>query len=365
MLTNVEIPVVGPLPENVAPIHEGTTRQGKVSRLTSELYDLDGSGYVKITYSDGREFRLPADLVGDLGSYGQSMVSDIAYTLEDRRKDFAGDLGALHGLKSIGDRPDGANGWVLPDVEDDQADGVPYLRWTSPTMARRIRGAAANPTHGWVLRLQGMEGVQVAFTPWNDRDGLLGLVEAMSDTDTLMIMAAMTYPEEVAKLSARMTAGRLRATRSLPGIDLKKVRTILTGAGLTNQRVEHSYYAGRLRVLNVQSGTKNVPVAVAVMAPSGDGAPLTEEEQQLPASDRRTLVYTRRSEASAVWVERAKVAMLAAGWRQVHLDPPGRTYSHAELTRWYTRFTPETWGLVEAAAKVAVKQVSMGRGGVI
>jgi hypothetical protein len=337
------------------PILTGRVQTGDDITLRPEVYDLNGQMAVRATFGD-EEILIPAQLLRMLGRYANAMASDLTRNLSDGRREFMGDLTQMGLVESY------RTEHYIRAGHDATADGVPHLRWVSHTP----RSAQS----GWELYLRSDTNIAVGFAPWNDRAALTGLIESMDDPDTLMIMAGITQPVQTAELSARIAARALRTARALPGIDLKKVRTALVAGGLIDAPgAQTRTRGGRIRLLTITSGTKDVPVAVAVKAPEYGFAPVqtSDQERATLSPEELTERLTQREELhAAAWLVRVQQTLAAAGWRAVGLPSPRRQwYDDPFEVKWFTRFDTDTWSTVEAAARAAALKVSLNRGGII
>jgi hypothetical protein len=352
-------------PQDLPVMFAASPRQGQVATLEPQIHDLYGVMSVLVRYEDGQQMRIPASLLSDLSSFAGSMAQDLTVTVDTKRREFIGDVVERFGLVA------GTRGQFLRPGADQDADGTPFIRWVPAARRPGVRGldAGAPAEPGWGLFIQGVNNVRVALAAWDDPSAVESLVESMADLETLMVMAAITHPKEIADLSSRMTARTLRSARSLPGIDLKKVRTILDAAGLSSaERVAASYYgSGRMRLLNLKNGDRNVPVAVAIQAPGRyTEVALTAEEDALPRIERQDLLDARHEAAALQWLAAAKNALAAGGWRAVDLPEPSRGWYYYSSQKtpvlWVTRFDAEKWSLVEAGARVGAPNLAMNRG---
>jgi hypothetical protein len=320
--------------------------------LYPEVLDLDGDARVRVVSDSGNEIQIPFEFLAALASRAGNARALIDSEIDAQRKAFIGDI-STYGLT----RPTSMH-LTKPDTAPTD-DGNPVLKW--------VRSENNDPAKsGWSLYLGGAETAVVGFARWNDRAAIESLVELMDSPDSMMTIAGITTPEPIAALTARMTARNLRASRSLPGIDLGKVRKILYDANLGSTEESGRYNSARLRLLTIKSGGKNVPVAAAISAPTMPSRPLTEEESALNWREKRLLQDALISEARGPWLEKAKAAMTAAGWRVLNLNPPRRAhYASSTDVVWATRLDAETWSSVAAAANVAAGELEMSRGSVL
>jgi hypothetical protein len=321
--------------------------------LHPEVLDLDGDARVRVVSDSGNEIQIPFEFLAALASRAGNARALIDSEIDAQRKAFIGDITA-YGLT----RPTAMH-LTKPDTAPTD-DGNPVLKW--------VRGDNNDSSKsGWSLYLGGAENAVVGFAQWNDRAAIESLVELMDSPDSMMTIAGISTPEPIAALTARMTARNLRVSRSLPGIDLGKVRKILYDANLGSTEANGRYNSSRLRLLTIKSGGKNVPVAAAISAPSMPSRPLTEEENALGWREKRTLQDALISEARGPWMEKTKAAMIAAGWRVLDLNPPRRAHYYAGTNDvvWATRLDAETWSSVAAAANAAAGELEMSRGSVL
>jgi hypothetical protein len=357
MSSVVEFPV-----GNVVVAHEGPVVEATNGVLMkSEIHTLDGEAWALVSYPDGRHLRIPLDMLSALARNAGTMEHEISVSLDELRRRFA-DLSAREGLQAVNLA---GNQFVLPGADVNE-DGTAVLSWVSGRPVGRWNQEPSEVVPGWRLTLAGAAGTTVGFAKWDNVDGVNGLIEAMSDSETLVAMAGMTSPQAVARMSSRVTARRLRSARALPAIDLKKVRQVLTDAGLTSQ-YRSGYSAGRLRLLALDNGGRKIPVAALVMPPAIPARALTPEESVLPYANRVQVQENLNAEKRAEWTAQVVAEMTKAGWRSLDLPNPYKWSS--EATRGvlaFTRLDVETWGLVEAGALEQYnQQMSMSRGSAI
>lgn len=323
-------------------------------RLTPEVLILEGDAWVRLSAPGQEDFLIPAEYLVALSSRGGSLHSTLLRTLDDTRRNWA-DVPSL-GLKSFS-----SNRWV-PAGTSPEDDMTPVLQWVTPR-------DYDSESSGWKIYLAGAKDAPVGFARWDDRPALENLVAMMADPDSMLTIAAIMNPEPVAKLTGRLAAASMRSARQLPGIDLKKIRTILGAANVSASLGEEStnrWTAARLRLLTVVSGTKAVPVAVAIQPPyAGGRESLSEEERRLSYQERTELIEQRRAALIEPWLAKARQALVAGGWRLVDLPTPRAMWGRSGEVLWATRIDPETWTGIAAAAAARAEQMEMSRGAVL
>lgn len=344
------------LPElSEQPVITGRPAEVDGFRLIPEVLDLNGRARVRVTAPDMEDFIVPSEFLTALGSRAGSLHSDILRTLDDARRQF-GDVGSF-GLESAL-----SNRWV-PAGGTVEQDMTPVLSWVTP---RDYNGEKT----GWQIYLAGAKEAPVGFARWDDRPALENLVAMMSDPESMLTIAAIMNPGPVAKLTGRMAAATLRSARQLPGIDLKKVRAILSAANISNtidaEGGGNRWTQARLRLLTIVSGSKSVPVAVAIQPPYVDMRELLEpEERQLSYADRMQLMEARRDALTEPWITKTREAMTAGGWRVLDLPTPRAMWGRPSQVLWVTRIDPETWSGIAAAAAARAETTEMSRGAVL
>lgn len=341
-----------------------TARGNSEVAVIPEILDLaTGESRIRLTCPDTDDILVPASYLPSLSSAASNASSMILSQLDKMRREFL-DI-TSYGLKAS----PGAAGYIRNDA--DIAEGIPVIKWKGGN-----KEAAGNPR--WALYLDGAADVEIASAPWSDPAALANVVSMMENPEALFAVGSLLDTGAISSLSARLAARALRSARRLPGIDLKKVRTILDAAGVKTPEDITPWNKARMRMLNLTSDDRQVPVAVGIQAYAVDSwTQLTEEEREsVPRNDWRAReamnkVGAQRADAIRIeWIAQARSALLAAGWREVSLPTPQR-YGRPQGDQpsptflWVTRFTPDTWATVEAAAKAAARDVSMSRGAVI
>lgn len=336
--------------QELTPVFTGQSQDFQGVTLTPEIITLDGETRLRVKGTDGSELFIPADLLPALAARAGFFSNSLARTLDDaRRAEFHPT--ARHTLtETSGEK----NKVLITPNSDPNADGTPYLTWYTQQGDR---------THGWVLSLTGIESAALGFAAWDDITAQDNLVAMLADPESCLAIAAITAPEPTARMSARITARTLRSARALPGIDLPKARKIITDANLATADSISGYYAGRLRLLTIASGDKQVPVAVAIKAPEryeGMREISQDEARQMSWQDRSKLLSAYLEEKRTPWVANVKTAFTNAGWRILDLKTEGR---HNQEVFFVTRIDAETWSSVAAAAQASARYLEMGRGG--
>lgn len=340
------------------PIHTGNPVNAGEYKLTPQILTLEGEANVIVESPDGSTLKVPSHFLHALSMRSSSMLSAIVNETDKLRRDHNGEV-TTFGVKTT--RKLGDKSYIL-ETETEVADGTPVLIWHKDN----------NDDHektGWKIYLFGTKDAFISFARWDDKQGLLNLIQQMRDTESMFTLSGLMYPETTSKLSARMAAARMRTARQLPGIDLKKARSILSAAGLTSDTTTNAsrYYGGKIRLLKIVSGGKEVPIAVAVMGPTPTKADLnlTEEEDALPYYQKNQLVQERTEMMRKPWQEKAAKAFEEAGWRIVNLPEPHGSWSSTVKVTWATRIDTETWSTIQAAATTAASELYMTRGGIL
>lgn len=332
------------------PVFTGPSQTHQGVTMTPEIITLDGDTRLRVVGSDGAELLIPASFLPALAARAGFFSSNLSNTLNDARR-AEHHPSARHTLvEASGDR---IKVFTVPGV-DPLADGTPYLTWQT---------AQGDRTHGWVLSMTGIENAVLGFAAWDDIPAQDNLVAMLSDAESCLAIAGITAAEATARMSARVTARTLRTARALPGIDLSKARKIITDANLATPDSISRYHAGRLRLLTIASGDKQVPVAVAIQAPDkyeGMREIPQEEARKMSWQDRAKIQNEYIEEMRAPWTANLKQAFINAGWRLVDLKPEGR---HNQNVIFVTRIDSETWSSVSAAAQASARYIEMSRGG--
>lgn len=339
----------------IIPIFQGQPVKSGDYSLTPQILTLDGDANVLISAPNGEAITIPAHFLEALSNRASHVRSSISKETDMLRRTFHGDL-TSYGISPLQSSP---LQYVLNGARYAQ-DGTPVLLWSGD------RNFEHEKT-GWKLSLSGTKDAYIGFARWDDKEAFLNLISQMHNVDSLFAVSGIMYPETTGKLAARMAAARMRTARELPGIDLKKARQILTNAGLTSENTSMRYYAARIRLLKISSGGKDVPIAVAVVAPhpSQELLKLTDEEKALPYHQRNEIISERTAAIRKPWQDKAAAAFLAAGWRIVSLPEPYGSWSGKVPATWATRIDSDTWSTIKAAAEVAAGELQMSRGGVI
>lgn len=340
------------------PIHTGNPVNAGDYILTPQILTLEGEANVIVKAPDGSTLEVPAHFLHALSMRSSSMQSAIVNETDKLRREYNGEVTSF-GVKS--NRKLGDTGYVL-ETETEIADGTPVLLWHKDNTGNHEKT-------GWKIYLFGTKEAFIGFARWDDKQGLLNLIEQMRDPESMFTISGLMHPETTSKLAARMAAARMRTARQLPGIDLKKARAILEAAELTSNTTSNAsrYYGGRIRLLKIVSGGKEVPVAVAVMGPTPTQAQLnlTEEEAALPYYQKQQIIEQRTEMIRKPWQEKAAKAFEEAGWRIVNLPEPHGSWSTTVKVTWATRIDSETWSTIQAAATTAASELYMTRGGVL
>lgn len=329
--------------------------------LTPEIVNLDGETQLRVSTPDAEDIIIPSSLLEALGANARQISSQLTEAVnEQRREAFHPTL--RHELnKATRDAESGSvgvdrrsNTVALPGA-DIAADGTPYLFWKKD---------AEKP--GWVLTLAGIRSASLGFAAWNDPAAIDELVASLSDPESLVTIAGMVVPTQTAEMTGRMVTRELRADRSIPTMEPKQIREILVSAGyvLSSDATSSTsrYSGGRVRALKINSGGKEVTVAIGVTMPTSFPwtTPLSEDERKLSWRDRGELERNRREEARAPYAKGFRAALAAApGWRIVDLNT-GRPGTNDII--WLTKISPETWSSVAAAATMFAGSLDMGRG---
>lgn len=320
-----------------------------------------GARSLEIVGADGQTLIIPQPFLEALAGTAGRADSDMTAELNKLRR-AAIDPTAL-GLRKIENKP---NQYVLADHEGDIEDGIPVMSWvpfsTTPTRNQQ-------PSEGgWTLKLHGAHA-QLGFAAWDDIDGLTDLVDAMRDPESLFALGGLIDADSIGALTSRLLARDLRRGRSLPGIDLGKVRKILTAAGLdaASRGFEpgERYGSPRGRVITIKSDSTQVPVAVAV-----SGA--VSKPRSLGGNTRQhySVATQETAEWNEEWLAQVTTAMTAAGWRQVDLPLPQSftgTYAYQSQRKiaYFTRLDAEQWGSVARAAERVARELEVTRGSVL
>lgn len=346
---------------NVSVIHQGAPRVVGAVTLIPEILNLNGEAHARLLYGTGQEIVIPASLLAALGSQEATQLRALLVRdLDLLRRDFAGDpsgYGLVAAAGTPGQRFGGVAGHplTLPGAADYTADGTPVIEWMHGGDYR------SDSTIGWRLYLAGAKTATIGFAKWDDRDALGNLAAMMHDTESMLTMAAIMHPKPISELSARLAARALRDARGLPGIDLKKVRAILTDAGLARTEDQGEGY---LRLLTIESGGKAVPIAAAIAAPTIRTRPFTAVESELSYKEKETLRRRLIAEGLAPWYVKAQQVLADAGWRTIDLPSSssslGRHYGQPILHA--TRIDSDTWSSIAAAAAVRARDLDMARG---
>lgn len=346
------------------PIFSTTQSTSGDQKISGELNSLYGAAQAIIETED-ETYTIPAKLLGILSNKGGAVLRDLLAATDNLRREYAGQMSS-YGLKPIAEN----RNKYIPSTYSILEDGVPVIEWRTQKRAtwQTPTEKIGETVNGWNLYLSGADEAIIAFAEWDDLPALQNLVNLTQDVDSMFAMAGLMFPEPTAKLSARMSAATLRSARSLPGIDLKKVRDILDRARLTIATGSHERSrGGRISLLKIHSGGKQVPVAVAVDAPSFNASrEITDEERQnLSREDLQTLRKSLLSEAADPWRNAARNALVAAGWRQVTLPNPVTSWRSETPVLWFTRIDEHTWELISAAAAEQATSVRISNGGII
>lgn len=318
--------------------------------MTPEIISLDGRTQLRVLDADGVEMLVPAHVLPALAARAGMFSGLLTRTLDEARREehhptkrhtlTAGTSGKVRVLSA-------------PDT-DPEVDSTPYITWNSENAQR---------THGWTLSIAGIENAPLGFAAWDDIAAQDSLVEMLADTESCVTIAGITAPEATARMTSRLSARSLRSARALPGIDLSKARKIISDAGLNTPETISGYFAGRARLLTIESGDRKVPVAVAVAPPDrfeGMREISKEESAQLSWQDRSKLQKEYLEEKRTPWIADAKRAFTNAGWRILDLQIDGR---HNANVFFATRIDSETWSSLSAAAQASARVLSMNRGG--
>ena len=67
---------------------------------------------------------------------------------------------------------------------------IPFLVWHEEPTDYMAKG-----THGWKLYLTGFAEGAIGFANWNDGEGIIKLIDSMSDVESLKVIASLTYPD--------------------------------------------------------------------------------------------------------------------------------------------------------------------------
>lgn len=320
--------------------------------------DAYSEPYVVAKSADGETITIPNKFLEALGYQSMRLSADGFTMIDAVRQAFLG----LDKDPRLAPAPRaGQNYYSLAGSFLNEEEGVPLLAWSS---------AKGDSDSGWRLTLSGATQVTVSYAAWDSQSALDSLIEMMGDPEGVLTMAGITQPEITAQLSARMTAVSMRASRSLPRIDLPKVRKALSDAGVLvgGHSGRNKAEAARMRLLAVKVGSVKVPVAVAINPPTypKNARPLTDTESRLPWNERQELTKSIVVPAREDWMRAVKIALEGSGWRVVDLPKPVQPWEHRDMEPlWVTRIDANTWsGLSAAAAREAIR-LEMSRGGVL
>lgn len=344
---------------NENPIHVGQPVNAGNFTLTPQIITLEGEANVIVASEDGEQLLVPSKFLEALSHRAGYMRTAISNETDMLRRNHNGDILSF-GLKMI--RMGNSNSNYMLDIPDTRPeDGTPILMWN------RDRNDEHENT-GWKLYLNGTKDAYIGFARWDDKTALENLISQMRDPEGMFTISGIMFPETTGRLSSRMAAARMRSARELPGIDLKKARTILEGAGAVTPQGTSRWYSGRIRLLKISSGGKDVPVAVAVLGPSPrvEDLNLTDAETGLSYYEKQRVINEKMAAIRKPWQDKAAAAFQAAGWRLLDLpNPHGLNYSGATAVTWATRIDVDTWSTIQAAATLAASELEMSRGGII
>jgi hypothetical protein len=347
--------------DEITPVFTGDVISNDYGTLYPEVVTLDGNVRLRLVLADGQELILPYEVLPLVGQNAGRMQGALTQYLELARleeykpsKRYASE--ALAPRKKNGSRNVSHNVFSRP-AADLNEDATPYIVWKKNESG----------VHGWALTMAGIDDVVLGWAAWDDPTGVDELINNLDDVETCISIAGIVAPTPTSQMSARITAKALRSGRKLPGINVKKVRTIFESSDLLTPETISAWHAAQIKTLAIDSGDKKVPVAVAISAPSKFVGQATLSEEQV-----RNLTWQQRSAAETEilkplvdeWIRKAKKIMLDSGWRLVDLNVPRNYYYGNGIensTFWVTLINPELWSNVSAAAQDAANNFRMSR----
>ncbi len=345
----------------ITPVFTGDIISNDHGTLYPEVVTLDGNVRLRLVLTNGEELILPYEILPLIGQNAGRMQGALSQYLEAARleeykpsKRHAPET--LIPRKKGGMRNTSQNVFSRP-AADLNEDSSPYIVWR-----KNDRGI-----HGWALTMAGIDDVTLGWAAWDDPTGVDELIGNLDDVETCIAIAGIVAPTPTSQMSARIAAKALRSGRKLPGINVKKVRTIFESSDLLTPDTISAWHSAQIKTLAIDSGNRKVPVAVAISAPNKFLGQASLNEEQV-----RNMTWQQRSAAEAEilrplvedWVRKAKKIMLDAGWRIVDLNIPRNYYygnSVESSVFWVTLINPELWSNLSAAAQDAANNFSMNR----
>lgn len=244
---------------------------------------------------------------------------------------------------------------------DPEAQATPVLTW---------QRASSNQRSGWRLTLQGHRAITIGFAAWNDPDGIRGLIAQMADPESAMIVAGLISPDETSYLASLIAVEGILRTRSVRRVALAPIRKAFAEHGLAGhaQGAERNQ-CGRLRLLTITVGDRSFPVAAAIMAPA---SPADAEQKYVQwFGQHRGAAYAERNEVKrrlqvegrSEWIDKARQAVVSAGWRLLDLPTPHRGWGdQLSPVIWATPIPEQQWSELDRAARQEASRLVMERG---
>jgi len=345
--------------ENPSPALSGTPYTISGCEIQVHADNPYSTPYVVAKAGDGETITIPSKFLEALGYQAARLGADGFEIIDKARREH---LGIFEDPRLEATQRGGI--FALKEQYNGVAEGIPLIAWTSR------RGDYEKS--GWRLTLSGAEQATVGFAQWDDSNAVENLIGMMSDPETVITMAGMNDPEIISQLSARMTAVSMRASRSLPRINLPKVRKVLVDAGVVGANGSSGRTkaeAARMRLLNVKVGDVKVPVAVAInppLCPAGFVGLSEEEQRALSWPERQQRLTEMLAPLRTEWLRRVREEMEAKGWRLIELPRPRQPWGHREMEcLWVTLIDANTWSGLSAAATREAGQLEMTRGGTL
>ncbi len=329
-------------------------------KYQTEILDTATPGQMRITNPDGTEFVIPGQYLRTLQ---QAIGTNIAIVnlnenLNNLRAQHHGDF------KNFGLKIDQETEYKLvTENANPKAIGTPTLIWNhqNTRYSKYDNSKPIGAPTGWTLTIVGAENVNLGYAQWDDLNGFKNLINAMNDPAALISLGALTDTTgQVTTLTSKLAIQDLWVAGNLPPLTDYEINTIIASAGLQSPDGIQSDHRGRTRILEITMGDHNIPVALAVAAPHKLERPITTAEKTLPGNQLRALKTSLAKTNLKTWYPKARQALNQAGWKEIKLPQAHLTWREDLPMLWVTKIPENLWTTIEAAAKEATKDFSLG-----
>lgn len=350
--------------------------------ITAEIDDLSSQGYVRLTRPGVRDsvtkervdpLIVPYEYIHALvPSVSGALIEALDDTGDMLRRTKFGDFKEYNLVAGVGV----AKEYIFSTPgENPRIHGTPYLRWV-PKVDGQVGKA------GWELLLSGASGVVLGFAQWDDESSFDGLAKALNDNESLIALGYMLSPDVIAALTQRTVIRSMRKARTMPAVTTNKAKAVLAAADLltpeymlrdSRSKVQTE---GKIRCLNVKTGTTSVGVAVALLAPARLPGEMKDDYRpgfgHFDAAKAAAARVAKAAHAKAhylrevaPWKAAATQAFTDAGWRVLDLPTPKwvsyRQGAESESTLWVTLVDELTWNSIRPAVDEALRGFSFDR----